>query len=122
MKKIRVPILNSEYAVNVYIGKKEDLIKAGAKYTTYSPKTIKRDFENRRGIAYNLFPDLNPLILIDGDMNWYDSLASLAHEASHAIYFIEEYLGINDKGDEFRAHGISAIMRCVGKTFKLKKP
>lgn len=120
MKKIRVPILNSEYAVNVYIGKKEDLIKAGAKYTTYSPKTIKRDFENRRGIAYNLFPDLNPLILIDGDMNWYDSLASLAHESSHAISFIEEYLGINDKGDEFRGHGIGAIMRCVGKTIKIK--
>lgn len=118
MKKVKIPILNSEYSVNVFIGKKAELIKEGAKYTTYSPKTITRELENRRGLAYDLFPDLNPLILIDGDQPVYSALATLAHESSHAVSFIEKFLGIEDKNDEFRGHGIGAIMRAVGKTFK----
>jgi hypothetical protein len=122
MKKVKVPILNSEYYVNVFIGKKEELIKEASKYTTYSPKTIKRDFDNRRGLSYNLFPDLNPLIIVDGDMKWFDSVATLAHESSHAVSFIEDYLGIKDTSDEFRGHSIGAIMRRVLKDFnKLKK-
>lgn len=116
MKKIKIPILNSEYSVNVYIGKKAELIKEGAKYTTYSPKIIARELDNRRGLAYDLFPDLNPIILIDGDQAAYSAIATLAHESSHAISFIENYLGIKDTNDEFRAHGIGAIMRAVGKT------
>lgn len=119
MKKIKVPILNSEYSILVFIGKKSELIKEGAKYTTYSPKTLARELDNRRGLAYDLFPDQNPLILIDGDYPAYSSLATLAHESSHAISFIEKFLGIEDKNDEFRGHGIGAIMRAVGKTIKL---
>jgi hypothetical protein len=120
MKKKKIQILNNEYAVNVFIGKKDELIKEGAKYTTYSPKTIARELENRRGLSYNLFPDLDPVILIDGDLPAISALASLAHESSHALDFIAEFLGIDDKGGEFRAHGIGAIMRQVGELIKLK--
>lgn len=121
MKKVKVPILNSEYSVNVCVGNKAELIKEGAKYTTYSPKTIARDLDNRRGLAYDLFPDLDPIILIDGDQPAYSALATLAHESSHAVSFIENHLGIKDTNDEFRGHGIGAIMRAVGKTIKLLK-
>lgn len=113
MKKYKVPILNSEYFVIVYVGKKDELVKHGAKYTTYSPKTLARDIQNRRGTTYDLFPDLNPLILIDGDSPAHSAIATLAHESSHAIQFIENFLAIDDKSGEFRGHGIGAIMRKV---------
>jgi Zn-dependent peptidase ImmA (M78 family) len=116
MKKFKIPIFTNEYSVIVYIGKRIDLVREGAKFTTYSPKTIERDFINRRGVTYDLFANQNhPLILIDGDMSAYDALATLAHEAVHAVRFIENYLGIKDSSDEFTGHGVGIIMRTVGK-------
>jgi hypothetical protein len=120
MKKIRVKIFTEEYAVNIFIGKKDELIKAGARYTTYSPKTIKKELEGRRGVAFNLFPGLNPLIIIDGDLPYVTAIATLAHEASHSVDHIMDHLGINDTNGEFRGHGIGAIMRQAGKLIKLK--
>lgn len=98
MKNIKVPIFTEEYKIEVEI-----------------TKNIKDEF---RGRAFNRLPDKNPLIKINGDLSYYTALATLAHEASHAMDYIEEYLGLEDPSGEFHAHGIGAVMRIVGKSLK----
>ena len=122
MKKYRVPIFTEEYAVWVYIGTVKECVKEGAKYTTYSPTTLAREFDGRRGLAYNLFTSVNknPLVLVDGDLPVPTAIATLTHEAIHAIDFTMEHLGIDTKETEFRAHAVGAIMRTVLKDI-LKK-
>jgi hypothetical protein len=34
--------------------------------------------------------------------------------------YIKEYISLSDPSGEFHAHGISAVMRAVGKLIKLK--
>ena len=123
MRKYRIRIFTEEYAVNVFIGSRDEILNAGVLYTKYAPKSLRRDFESKRGITYNCFPEKNPLILIDGDLPAHIATATLAHEASHALQYLMDYLGMDDRSDEFRGHGIAAIMRTVGKDiFKKKKP
>lgn len=120
MKKFRIPIFTEEYAVNVYIGKRDELIKAGAIYTTYSPKTIKIDFTGR-GICYNVYPDKHPLILIDGDLKFQTQIATIAHEAIHAVDYLMEYIDIDMKETEFRGHAVATILRTIlNKIIKIK--
>lgn len=111
MKKYRIPIFTEEYAVNVFIGKKDEVIKALAKYSTYSPKTITKDFTGR-GITYNLYPDKHPIIGINGELKAIQQIATLAHEAVHAIDYLMDYLGIGNES-EFRAHGVATILRNI---------
>jgi hypothetical protein len=113
MKKYRIPIFTEEYAVNVVIGTREQVIKALAKYTTYSPKTIKKDFENQRGIVYNCYPDKHPIIGIDGELNAITQIATIAHEAIHAIDYLMGYIEIDAKETEFRGHGVATILRTI---------
>ena len=110
--KFRVPIFTEEYAVNVLIGTKDDVRKALVAYTQYAPRTIEHNF-NGRGLTYNLYPDKHPIIGVDGDLPIHIAIATLAHEASHALAAIEKYVSMDDKSDEFHAHGIAAIMRTV---------
>lgn len=118
MKKIRVPIFTEEYAINVYIGKEDEMLKAASKYMKCSFNATKNQFEGNRGMAWNCFPEWNPLIGINGELPFRIALATLAHEACHAMDYIIEKIGINDRSGEFRCHGISAVMREVCKTFK----
>lgn len=120
MKKFRIQIFTEEYAVNVYIGKRDELIKAGAVYTTYSPKTIRNDF-NGRGICYNVYPEKHPLILIDGDLKFQTQLATMAHEAIHAVDYLMNYIKIDMAETEFRGHAVAVILRTIlGKIIKTK--
>ena len=112
MKKYRVQIFTEEYAVNVFIGKRDWCIKEGAKYTTYSPRTIKKDFTGR-GITYNVFPEKNPLILIDGELKATTQIATIAHEAIHAIDYMMDYLNIDSKETEFRGHAVACLLRSI---------
>ena len=122
MKKYQIPIFTEEYAINVVIGKRDDVIKEIAKYTTYSPKTIKADFAGR-GITYNCYPDKNIIIGIDGDLNAIIQIATIAHEAIHAIDYLMDYVRIDAKETEFRAHGVATILRTIfKKVIKIKKP
>ena len=118
MKKIRVPIFTEEYAVNVYIGKQEEVIKNAAKYMKCSEIKVKNQFHNKRGMAWNCFPEWHPLIGINGELSATIALATLAHESSHTLDFIIHHIGLDDRSGEFRAHGIACIMRTVGKSFK----
>jgi hypothetical protein len=123
MNKLKVPILTEEYKIIVYIGTKEELIKQGSKYLNLDKETIKDFLDNRRGIAYDtLRAELNKdvIILIDGDYNYNDSVATIAHEASHAMDFIQAYLGISDSSGEIHAHGIASVLRHTLKELKIK--
>lgn len=112
MKKYRIPIFTEEYSVNLVIGKREEVEKELSKYTTYSPKTIKKDF-NGRGICYNCYPEKHPIIGIDGNLKVGTQIATLAHESIHAIDYLMEYIGIDSKETEFRGHGVATILRKV---------
>lgn len=115
MRHYRIPIFTEEYAVHVLVGKRPEIVTAIAKYTTYSRKTIERDFGGR-GVTYNVYPDKHPIIGIDGDLKPHIAVATLAHEASHAIHYLERHIGLDDSSDEFRAHGIATILRTVLKS------
>lgn len=111
MKKYRVPIFTEEYAINICIGTIKEIEKGAKSYGIKSDNL----FSAHRGRAYNCFPDKLPFITINGDLPAHMALATLAHEASHAIDYIIEYVGINDRSGEFRGHGIAAVMRTVGR-------
>ena len=70
-----VQIFTEEYKVQVVIGEPESLIAYGAKYTTYSPKTVEKDMRGNRGFSYNMFPDKNPLILVDSNLKMWTGVA-----------------------------------------------
>lgn len=119
MKKYIVNVFTEEYAVNVIIGKYSELVRELSKYTTYSPKTIAKDLKNRRGVCYDLFPEKNPVVAIDGELPYNISLPTLAHETIHAVDSIADYLGIKND-TEFRGHCVACVMRTVLKGIKLK--
>ena len=103
--KLKVPIFTENYFITVEITKGE---------------LPKRGEGGYRGRAYNKFPDNNPLIILSGDFPYSEALATVAHEASHCMDYIEDYLGLSDPSGEFHAHGIGAVMRAVGKLIKIK--
>jgi len=113
MRKYRIPIFTEEYAVNVIIGNRQQVIREIAKYTTYSPKTITKEFTGR-GITYNCYPDnKHPIIGVDGELKATTQIATLVHESIHAIDYLMEYLGIDLKETEFRGHGVATILRKI---------
>lgn len=122
MKSLKVPIFTEEYAIEVRIGKKKDILKSAAKYLGVSLKAIENDYGNCRGRAWNSLDSVygvkNPIIVIDGDLPYHVAVATIAHEASHAMDFIEDFIGINDKNGEFHGHGIAAVIRTSGKLFR----
>ena len=125
MTQLKVPIFTEEYSIVVCVGKREEILKSAAKYLGVSLQAVKNDFGTCRGRAWNALDEVygkkNPIIVIDGDYPAKVSLATIAHESSHAMDFIEDFIVINDRNGEFHAHGIAAVMRAVGNILKLKK-
>lgn len=122
MKKVRVPIFTEEYAINLCIGEKEKLVKEAARYCNESEDFIRRMF-NGRGLALDAITKVNkhPLIIVDGSLPCIDSLPTVAHEACHAMDYITSFIGMNDISGEFRAHGVSAVLRTVTRLISSKK-
>lgn len=110
MKEYKVPIFTEEYFIEVAIGTKAEIQRLLKKLTGKVEV-----MEGFRGHAYNFFPKWNPTIVIDGDLPTFEALATLAHESSHAMDFIRDYIGLEDKSGEFHGHGIAAVLREVGK-------
>ena len=125
MKIFKVRIFTEEYSIVVYIGTKKQIISAAARFLNCSYKAVENDFGNCRGRAWNALDDVYgnkmPLMIVDGDMPVAQAMATVAHEASHCMDFIERYIGLNDVNGEFHAHGISAVMRAVGKVYLQEK-
>lgn len=125
MKKFRVPIFTEEYAIVVYIGTKKEILKGASRYLGQSLKAIENGFGHCRGRAWNALHEVygrkHPLIVIDGDLPADVALATIAHESSHAMGFIEDFIGMADPNGEFHGHGIAAVMRAVNKVFLKRK-
>lgn len=120
MKIIKIPVFTEEYGIIVYLGTPKELIKPTSKYVGVGEKTIEKDFANKRGLTFNCYPDKHPLVVIDSTLDYYVALATFAHEISHAMQYVAEYVGIDDKNGEFEAHGISTSIRVISKYLKLK--
>jgi hypothetical protein len=121
MKKKIVPILTEEYKIVVYIGTPEELAKSGAKYLELDKDEMESLLSNQRGIAYDsLRAGLGkpPIIFIDGDQDYISAIATIAHEASHAMDYIQRYLGIDDRAGEIHGHGIASVLRHTLKLLK----
>ncbi len=118
MKKIAVQIFTEEYRVNVCIGKRKEIVAEAAKYLGKPVERVEKEFENARGMAWNCMPESNPFIIIDGALPAAIALSTLAHEASHALDYIKEFLCMDDRSGEFHAHGVAAVMRQVQAQFK----
>lgn len=115
MKRILVPIFTEEYKIEIIIGKLEEIKVVGKKYLEDGY------LDNKRGISIDrLRHGERPLILINGDYDYISCIATIAHEASHSMDDIKNYLGINDVNGEFHAHGIAAVLRKTLKYIKLK--
>ena len=114
MKRFRIPIFTSEYFVNVLIWTRDEINKEGAKMCGDTVERFTALFDGKRWMACNLLLKMtptHPLIVLDWDLPSYIALSTLAHEASHAMDYISEYMWMDDRSGEFRAHGIGEIMR-----------
>jgi len=119
MKKKEILILTEEYKVIVYIGTVEEMIKPVVKYTGEDIKWVTDVLSRARANAFNNLPTLkHPLITVNGNLDWEIAVASLAHEASHAMDYIADYTAIDDQNGEFKAQGIGCIMRHCLKLIK----
>lgn len=114
MKKEIVPILTEEYKIVVYIGTLKELTKHGAKYLNISRDEMKSLLTNQRGLTYDSLRagiGKYPIIFINGDHDYISAIATIAHEASHAMDYIQRYLGIDDRAGEIHAHGVASVLR-----------
>lgn len=106
----------------VFIGSKDELIKPVMSYLKESKEIIVKDFEGKRGVTFDCLnygkERKHPLIVINGDFEAEIAIATLAHEAVHAVRDIAKYVGIYD--NEFEAQGVGAVMRAVLRIVKFK--
>jgi hypothetical protein len=111
-----VPILGEEYVVHVYIGSAAQVMRAAQRRLARAglQRRLLGSLDSNRGIAWNCLPDHNPIIGVRSDLAQIDAAATLAHEASHALGHIAKQTGLDDEAGEFRAHGISAVLRLAG--------
>ena len=115
LRYVRVPIFTEEYAIHVYSGAPAAIQRAAEARVRRHDCTLVTNFADKlRGLAWNALPEHNPIIGVRGDLADIDLLATLAHEASHAMGYIVDCTGLDDGRGEFRAHGISAVVRVAG--------
>lgn len=107
---IVIPILNNEYKVVVcwgdvkYIGKVQ-------KDWHHEQADVARDMDKRRGVCF-YHSEGHPVIALPRFPKTPDEIATLAHEATHAIDNIFNKLGETVR-DEVFAHSIGAVVRSV---------
>ena len=122
MIQITAPIFTEEYKIKVIIWTEEEIIKCLVKYWI-EEDTATLNTKRWRGSAYNTLSSINkhPIIAINWDFDYTTSLATIAHEACHAMDYIMEFLWVEDHSWEFRAHWISSVMRHVLKKIDINK-
>lgn len=119
MKKFKVPIFTEEYFIIVIIGERKQIIRSLAKYTSSTIQEVESFFTDYcSGLCWNCLPNNHPIIAIDGKLNAFKQISTLAHEASHAMDYIADHIKLDHT--EFRAHGIASVMRYVFKNIKHK--
>lgn len=110
--RLKVPILNDEYYVYILVGNIKKSVRFLVSY--FEDKTItEEDFENKRGKTW-FQNGCQPVIWIGIHDHF---MSTLSHEAVHAINFIWEYVGEQNK-DEVYANAVGAVVNGVEKLFK----
>ena len=107
MKKIRIPILNDEYAVYMITGKEKDVEKFIHHH--FEDKTIFIGLEGNRGKTFYR-PGYMPVIWMD-NLKPFEFAGTLSHEAVHAVDFIFTSIGEPETRGELFAHSVGAIVR-----------
>lgn len=110
LKTFVVPILNDEYKIYVYIG---DMDLANKKISKYFGDTHDLIEPNNRGKSIYQ-RGLHPVIFVDGNLDYIQATATLAHEAIHAVTNIIDYINMNMSDwstNEILAHSVSAVIR-----------
>lgn len=113
MHEIKVPILNDEYFVYVIWG---DLKKCIAYINKVFGEHFEEDeFKNKKGKCfYSFYKHDCPLAPVIWLKESDEMVATLAHEAVHAMNETFEYIGETESSEVF-AHSVGAIVRHVVK-------
>lgn len=115
-KQIEVPIFTEEYKVIIFIGTKESMLEPTVEYTDLEEEYVEERLTRCRGNAWYR-SDLHPLITLNGELDWQTAMATMAHEACHAMDWISDFIQVDDRNGEFKAHGVGAIMRATTASF-----
>lgn len=123
-KTVTIPILNDEYKVVVCWGDKRLLRKTLLDHH-YSPDNITPAFieeacANRRGVTFRESRCYS-VIWIDANLPASQAIATLAHEAVHAVDFIMEFIDEDIHHSEIFAHSVGAIVRLTLNQMKILK-
>lgn len=111
----RVPVLTEEYCVHVFVGDPVSIKRAAhAHLRKLGLRNVTLLGEIERGIVWRTLPDCNPIIGVNSALSPLDAIATLAHEASHAMGHIAQHTELDDDKGEFRAHGVGAVIRRAG--------
>jgi hypothetical protein len=112
MKEILIPILNTTYSVIVCWGDNKFVNKIGKKWQ-YPDGTIKVNEEMLGSTYYKC--DCHPIITFKRKPKTPVEIGALAHEATHAILHIFDYIK-EENLDEVFASSIEAVVRETLKT------
>ena len=120
--KIIVPILNHEYRVVVCWGDQSHLRKTLIDHN-YSPDIATKTYideqtAKRRGATFTE-DRCYPVVWIDANLPFADSMGTLSHEAVHAVDSIFEAIDERMYHSEVFAHSVGAIVRESIKAMKL---
>lgn len=106
-KEIVIPILNDEYKVIFTWGNAEQIKKVLESYGHQEWATI--GMENDRGRCFYTSGS-HPVIAMPGKPKTPTEIGTLAHEATHAVEYLFDYISEKPGGEIF-AHSIGAIVR-----------
>ncbi len=118
VKHYRISIFTEEYKIDVVLGNEKDSLTKLSNLLGDSKSEIASRIKKNRGYCWDIGQANHCTIWVDDSLPYHIAIATLAHESSHAMSCIQEFIGMNDKNDEFRAHGIACVMRTVGKDLR----
>lgn len=107
-KEIQIPIINDEYKVIVCWGDSKQIEKV-LKAWGHDRKDVKSQLTDRRGVCFYA-KDCHPIIALPKRPRTPVEIATLCHEAVHAVFNIFEKIG-EQSYDEVFAHSVGAVVR-----------
>lgn len=110
MNEIVIPVLNKDFKVVFTWGEPEEVKKVLKKYN-YPVDEVTKDHFRGRGICFDC-GGCYPIIALPKFPKTSEEIATLAHEAVHAVDYIFETIGEENGGEVF-AHSVSAIVEKV---------
>lgn len=111
MSSIEIPVLNNEYRVVVAFGDDAELRKTLRRYH-YPLEDVRPPVVPGRGMCYSN-PSCHPVITLPSFPRTPEQIATLAHEAVHAVGAIFRHIGqpVGFENDEVFAHSVGAVVR-----------